>query len=82
MGLLFQIQDDILDVTQSSEEAGKLTNNDEEKNSFVTILGLQEAKKEADLLATKLLDELESFDELLKKELSPLLVKYINRHKG
>ena len=38
LGLLFQIQDDILDVTQSSEEAGKLTNNDEDKNSFVTIL--------------------------------------------
>ena len=36
LGVLFQIQDDILDVTQTDEEAGKLTNNDEDKNSFVT----------------------------------------------
>jgi len=81
LGLLFQIQDDILDVTQSSQEAGKLTNNDEDKNSFVTILGLDESIKEADALALELSDELESFDENLKHELSPLLVRYINRHK-
>ncbi len=81
LGLLFQIQDDILDVTQSSEEAGKLTNNDEEKNSFVTILGLNKAKEEADSLAYKLLGELDGFEKRLKEELSPLLVQYIHRHK-
>ncbi len=81
LGLLFQIQDDILDVTQSSQEAGKLTNNDGDKNSFVTILGLKESIKEADTLVQELSDELENFDENLKFELSPLLVQYINRHK-
>ncbi|MDA3907586.1 MAG: polyprenyl synthetase family protein [Sulfurimonas sp.] len=81
LGLLFQIQDDILDVTQTSEEAGKLTNNDEDKNSFVTILGLENSIKEADTLALELSAELTSFDENLKNELSPLLTKYINRHK-
>jgi len=81
LGLLFQIQDDILDVTQSTQEAGKLTNNDEDKNSFVTILGLEEALKEANLLADELRDEIDSFDESLHRELSPLLIKYINRHK-
>jgi len=81
LGLLFQIQDDILDVTQSSKEAGKLTNNDEAKNSFVTLLGLDEAMREADELADELRKELNSFDENLKDELSPLLTKYINRHK-
>jgi len=81
LGILFQIQDDILDVTQSSEEAGKLTNNDEDKNSFVTILGLEKSLNEANTLADELLSELNSFDENLKNELSPLLVKYINRHK-
>ncbi|MCK9492582.1 MAG: polyprenyl synthetase family protein [Sulfurimonas sp.] len=81
LGLLFQIQDDILDVTQSSQEAGKLTNNDGDKNSFVTILGLDESIKEADTLALELSDALESFDENLKRELSPLLIQYINRHK-
>jgi len=81
LGLLFQIQDDILDVTQTSEEAGKLTNNDEDKNSFVTILGLDESMKEANLLADELIEEINSFDATLKEELSSLLLKYINRHK-
>nr|WP_321267575.1 polyprenyl synthetase family protein [uncultured Sulfurimonas sp.] len=82
LGLLFQIQDDILDVTQSSEEAGKLTNNDEDKNSFVTILGLDVAMSEADNLASQLINEMNSFDENLQNELSLLLTKYINRHKN
>ena len=82
LGLLFQIQDDILDVTQSSQEAGKLTNNDGEKNSFVTILGFERAMSEANILAEKLLLEMDNFDESLQSELSPLLTKYINRHKG
>ncbi len=81
LGLLFQIQDDILDVTQSSKEAGKLTNNDEDKNSFVTILGLQEATLQADEMAQELTQEILSLDESLQRELSSLLTKYINRHK-
>ena len=82
LGLLFQIQDDILDVTQSSEEAGKLTNNDEDKNSFVTLIGLDKSMKEANSLADELEQELNDFDENLKNELSPLLTKYINRHRN
>ncbi|MBL0708179.1 MAG: polyprenyl synthetase family protein [Sulfurimonas sp.] len=82
LGLLFQIQDDILDVTQSTSEAGKLTNNDQCKNSFVTILGLDIAMKEADALALELSDEMGSFEENLQSELSPVLTKYINRHKN
>ncbi|MHC3994997.1 polyprenyl synthetase family protein [Thiomicrolovo sp. ZZH C-3] len=81
LGLLFQIQDDILDVTQTSEEAGKTTNNDEAKNSFVTLLGLDGAMVEADKLADDLTERLKSFDERLYDELSPMLLSYINRHK-
>ena len=81
LGLLFQIQDDILDVTQSSEEAGKLTGNDEDKNSFVTLIGLDKSMIEANTLADELEDELNNFDEKLKQNLSPLLTKYINRHR-
>ena len=81
LGVLFQIQDDILDVTQSSEEAGKLTNNDEDKNSFVTILGLDESLKQANEIADELTQEMLNFDESLHSELSSLLSKYINRHK-
>jgi farnesyl diphosphate synthase len=82
LGLLFQIQDDILDVTQTDDEAGKTTNNDDNKNSFVTILGLDEAMKEANDLADELTQMMDSFDERLYRELSPLLTNYINRHKG
>jgi len=81
LGLLFQIQDDILDVTQTPEEAGKTTNNDEAKNSFVTLLGLEGAMTEADKLASTLTEKLESFDERLYRELSPMLSSYLQRHK-
>jgi farnesyl diphosphate synthase len=81
LGILFQIQDDILDVTQTNEEAGKLTNNDEDKNSFVTLIGLDKSINEADTLADELMSELNNFDENLKESLSSLLTKYINRHR-
>ncbi len=81
LGLLFQIQDDILDVTQSSEEAGKTTQNDGDKNSFVTLLGLEEAMKEANELAEELSGQLKAFDENLYRELSPILSEYLVRHK-
>lgn len=81
LGLLFQIQDDILDITKSEEEAGKTTNNDKEKNSFVTLLGLAGAIKEADQLVTELTVTIESFDKNLQHVLWPELEKYINRHK-
>lgn len=55
LGLLFQVEDDIIDVTQSSEEAGKTTNNDEDKNSFVNLMGLDETLA----YKSKLLEELE-----------------------
>ena len=81
VGLLFQIQDDILDVTQSDEEAGKTTNNDEAKNSFVTLLGLKKAMDEANTLALEIEEQLLSFDESLQSTLSPILTTYINRHR-
>ena len=81
VGLLFQIQDDILDVTQSSEEAGKTTQNDGDKNSFVTLLGLEGAMSEANDLAEELNTQLQGFDPNLYKELSPILAQYLVRHK-
>ena len=81
LGLLFQIQDDIIDETQSSEEAGKTTQNDSNKNSFVNLLGLEGAVKSADELALKCTNTLNTFDLNLKESLEELLLKYINRHK-
>lgn len=81
IGLLFQIQDDILDVLEDDEKAGKTTNNDTFKNSFVNLLGLQEAIKQADDLANSCKNELNDFDEKLKFNLTLLLDSYFFRHK-
>ncbi|RLA76879.1 MAG: polyprenyl synthetase family protein [Epsilonproteobacteria bacterium] len=82
LGLLFQIQDDIIDETQSDEEAGKTTGNDEDKNSFVNLLGLKESITQADTLAKDLQRQFESFDMKLKIALQPLMTQYLYRHKG
>lgn len=81
LGLLFQIQDDIIDETCTEEEAGKTTQNDSSKNSFVNLLGLKEAQNSANKLSLKCIATLNSFDENLKNSLEELLLQYINRHK-
>ena len=52
IGLAFQIADDILDVTATSEELGKTAGKDEEvnKTTYVKLLGLEESKKEGKLI--------------------------------
>jgi farnesyl diphosphate synthase len=81
LGLLFQIQDDLLDLRDSSE-TGKTTGVDEHKNTFVTLLGEEGAKKEADTLAKEIEEEMKSFDENLRAELGKILDKYLYRHKN
>lgn len=62
IGMAFQVQDDILDVTGNPEELGKDVSQDEKngKVTFVTIYGLDKAAeyvKQASDLAIKLIDE-------------------------
>ena len=47
MGVAFQIQDDILDVTSTVEVLGKPIHSDEknEKTTYVTLLGIENAKE-------------------------------------
>ena len=80
LGLLFQIQDDLLDLLDESK-TGKTTGVDKNKNTFVTLLGEEKARQKADRLAIEIAEELESFDENLKNELKKLLDKYLFRHK-
>ena len=40
IGLAFQIRDDMLDVIGNSQELGKATGSDEQKNTFVQLYGL------------------------------------------
>lgn len=82
LGLLFQIQDDIIDATQNEEESGKTTKNDNDKNSFVNLLGLEKSMAQADTLAKDLQRRFEAFDEKLKTALHPLINQYLHRHKG
>ncbi|HHD80000.1 MAG TPA: polyprenyl synthetase family protein, partial [Campylobacterales bacterium] len=79
--LLFQIQDDIIDETQSDEEAGKTTGNDEDKNSFINIIGLGQSIKEADTLADDLQSRFNLFDNPLKKALNLIITQYLYRHR-
>jgi farnesyl diphosphate synthase len=81
IGLLFQIQDDIIDETATSEEAGKTTSNDGAKNSFVNLLGLDGAIKSADSLALKCEESINSFETNLQNNLLEILSKYLYRHK-
>lgn len=50
IGIAFQIQDDILDVTASTEELGKTAGSDEtsEKMTYPALLGLENSKKRLD----------------------------------
>ena len=80
LGLLFQVQDDILDATQSSEEAGKPTDHDEEKNSFVTLLGVEGALAYADGLAESLRERFGEFDGPIRRALGKLMEQYLFRH--
>ena len=41
IGLAFQIRDDMLDVIGNSEELGKATGSDEQKNTLVQLFGLE-----------------------------------------
>ena len=81
LGLLFQVQDDIIDETSTQEEAGKPIGNDSDKNSFINILGLEESMAYADNLANSLNKRIDSFDSKLKLALEPLLIEYLYRHK-
>lgn len=76
LGLLFQVQDDIIDATMSTEEAGKPTQNDGHKNSFVNLLGIDGANKEKQ----RLLDELESGLEKLDRALAQTLKNIVDEY--
>lgn len=53
LGLLFQITDDILDVTGTVEELGKTPGSDErqDKSTYVSLLGIAGAQQEAQRVA-------------------------------
>lgn len=79
IGLAFQIVDDILDVTQTSEQLGKTAGKDTaaQKATYPALFGIEESERKADALVTAALKELSSFGERANtlKELARFLVE-------
>ena len=78
VGIAFQIQDDILDVTSTTEVLGKPVLSDEknEKTTYVTLVGLEKAKEYVEsisLEAIALLREYENGDDFLEELLKSLI---------
>jgi geranylgeranyl diphosphate synthase type II len=71
IGLAFQVADDILDVTASSEDLGKTAGKDEatDKTTYVKLLGLEESKK----YARQLVDEAKGCLAQFGERAAPLL---------
>jgi geranylgeranyl diphosphate synthase type II len=65
IGLAFQVADDILDVTQSTEELGKTAGKDDavDKTTYPKLLGLDGAKAEAKRLVKEAKEALEPFGD-------------------
>ena len=63
IGLAFQIVDDVLDVTQTSEQLGKTAGKDTaaEKTTYPALFGIDESLKKADTLVTTAMTALEPF---------------------
>ncbi len=63
IGLAFQIADDVLDVTQSSEQLGKTAGKDTtaEKATYPALFGIEESVRKAEALVTSGCARLEPF---------------------
>jgi geranylgeranyl diphosphate synthase type II len=63
IGLAFQIVDDILDLTQTSEQLGKTAGKDmaAEKSTYPALFGIEESRKKADMLIATATNALAGF---------------------
>lgn len=77
LGLIFQINDDIIDTTMSEEQSGKSTNNDTHKNSFVNLLGLEQAIKTKENLLSECEQDLEKLNQKLAQMIQNLIIQYL-----
>ncbi|MBF1764897.1 MULTISPECIES: polyprenyl synthetase family protein [Veillonella] len=82
LGLLFQITDDILDVTGTIEELGKTPGSDirQHKSTYVSLLGLEGAKEQASSVGKQAHEALNSvsYDTSILAALIDYLLKRTN----
>ena len=80
VGIAFQIQDDILDVTSTTELLGKPVHSDEknEKTTYVTWKGIEKAHEDVERLTQEAVDLLRKFpakDDFLEELLKSLVYR-------
>ncbi len=82
LGLLFQITDDILDVTGTIEELGKTPGSDirQHKSTYVALLGLEGAIRQAHMVGNQAHDALKSvaYDTAILESLIDYLLERTN----
>ena len=78
IGLAFQVMDDVLDVTATSEELGKTAGKDidAEKSTYVASMGIEGARDYAETLLSEAIEALNEFGDaaLELKQLGRLMV--------
>jgi geranylgeranyl diphosphate synthase type II len=81
IGLAFQIVDDVLDVTQTSEQLGKTAGKDTaaEKTTYPALFGIEESLKKADTLVANAFAELSPFGD--RAETLKALARYLVERK-
>lgn len=82
IGMAFQIQDDILDVTSTTEELGKPVHSDEknDKTTYVSLYGLEKSHEDVEIYSKKALSIMEELP-YENQFLYTLIEKLINRRK-
>ena len=82
IGLAFQIQDDILDVTSSLEVLGKPVHSDEknQKTTYVTLVGIEKAKEEVETYSKEAITCIKQ-SGYENTFLEAFIIKLINREK-
>lgn len=82
VGMAFQIQDDILDVTSTIEVLGKQTLSDEKnhKTTYVTLVGIEQGKQDVEYISQRALKNLTSLNKN-NEYLNTLIETLITREK-